>query len=163
MQEIEVKILDINLEKTATLLESKGAKKVSDEVLDAYFYRNTAGAKLRLRRMGTRTILTYKQKNSYEGVMRNEEYEVEVSHFEDFVEILTGIGFEQYGSSTKRRITYTLGEAHYDLDKYEGIPWLIEVEGQTQEAVEAGVALLGYTMDDTCTITERQVKEKYGL
>jgi adenylate cyclase class IV len=62
MNEIEVKILDIDGEKIRRILEVMGAKKKFSGTVVAHFFRGPNGKKIRLRKMGDTCYVTAKQK-----------------------------------------------------------------------------------------------------
>ncbi len=163
MQEFEIKIFEIDKDQVIRTLEDQWAVFLSDDILQAYFFINDNGQKLRLRKVGDTNILTYKEKISNENVMHNLEYEVEVSDFDTMVNLLTNIGFKKYGESTKQRIAYKLDNIIYDFDKFEGIPRFVEIEADNAHDIEVWVKSIWYTLADGKNLTERQVKEYYWV
>jgi len=163
MNEIEVKILDIDGEKIRRILEVMGAKKKFSGTVVAHFFRGPNGKKIRLRRMGDTCYVTAKQRIGSDHMLHNEEYEVETSDFAAMAKILEIAGLEKYGDSIKTRESYRFNEITFDIDEYPGIPEYVEVEAQTHEKVEEWVKLLGFTMADTACITESGLREKYKI
>ncbi|HMT01350.1 MAG TPA: class IV adenylate cyclase [Candidatus Absconditabacterales bacterium] len=163
MNELEVKILKIDKDAMIAKVESFGAQKIFDDTIVADFYKNADGKKLRFRKYGAENILTYKEKIQTETLMENLEYEVVIDDYETFEKMLVALGFVKYGHSSKHRTVYKLGNIVFDFDKYENIPWFVEVESDNEQDLVKGVALLGYTMNDTHTLTESQVKKHYGV
>ncbi|MFA6079917.1 MAG: CYTH domain-containing protein [Candidatus Gracilibacteria bacterium] len=163
MNEIEVKILDIDGTKIRRILEVMGAKKKFSGTVVAHFFRGPNGKKIRLRKMGDTCYVTAKQKVGNDHMLHNEEYEVETSDFAAMAKILAIAGLEKYGDSIKTRESYTFDGITFDIDEYPGIPEYVEVEAQSHEKVEEGVKLLGFTMADTACITESGLREKYKV
>ena len=169
MKEIEVKILNIDKDKIVKQLIALGGIKTFDGQIKARFYSNEQGKRLRLRQMKTlhpksfSYVLNYKDRGNAEGMMVNEEHEVAVSDYIGMVAILESIGFKQYKTSEKTRISYKIDDIVFDIDTYDGIPSLLEVESSSQTSVKRGVSLLGYSMKDTVIISEQQLKNQYGL
>ncbi len=163
MNEIEVKILDIDGESIRRKLEVMGAKKKFEGTIVAHFFRGPNGKKIRLRRMGDTCYVTAKQKVGSDGMLHNEEYEVETSDFAAMAKILEIAGLEKYGGSIKTRVSYIIGDITFDIDEYPGIPEYVEVEAQSREKVEEWVKMLGFTMADTACVTESQLREKYNV
>jgi adenylate cyclase class IV len=118
MQEIEVKILDIDGESIRRKLEVMGAKKKFEGTIVAHFFRGPNGKKIRLRRMGDTCYVTAKQRVGSDGMLHNEEYEVETSDFASMAKILEIAGLEKYGDSIKTRESYTLNDITFDIDNY---------------------------------------------
>src|SRR5208337_4315563 len=85
MQEIEVKILNVDGRQIKEKLIHLGAKKVFDGEIETFFFdfKNQAMVKarnvIRLRREGDTTVLTFKKFLSNEDVKAVEEFEVVVS------------------------------------------------------------------------------------
>jgi len=163
MNEIEVKILNIDGESIRRKLEVMGAKKKFEGTIVAHFFRGKNGKKIRLRRMGDTCYVTAKQRVGSDGMLHNEEYEVETSDFAAMAKILEIAGLERYGDSIKTRESYTFNDITFDIDEYPGIPEYVEVEAQAHEKVEEWVRLLGFTMKDTACVTESQLREKYNI
>ena len=133
MKEIEVKILEIDKDSLVRKLESLGAIKIFEGGVDAEFFTNREGKKVRLRKMGNENILTYKERIEMPEAKYNNEYEISFDHYENLVSILRGIGFEKSGEKSKKRLSYRIGSIIYDFDKYEDIPWFVEVESESLE------------------------------
>ncbi|MDD2908392.1 MAG: CYTH domain-containing protein [Candidatus Gracilibacteria bacterium] len=163
MHEIEVKILEIDKDFIIQKLESMGAKLTFCGEIENEFYQNNDGKRIRLRKMGGKNIMTLKTKIENENMKASNEYEVEFLEYETFKIILENVGFKFSIKTNKQRISYHLGEIAFDIDDFPGIPTFIEVEAQTTKNVIKGVELLGYTMDDTKTFGERELKEYYNL
>ena len=154
MNEIEVKVLDINRAAVEARLGELGAELRSDELLSAVFfdfpdYRLRATGKLlRLRREGDRTFLTFKRRIGEEGAKIREENEVMVSDFEVCRQVLSGLGLGETARVEKRRTTYRLGAANIAIDHHLGehsfIPEFLEIEAGSVEQVRAVAARLGF-------------------
>ncbi len=162
-QEIEVKILEIDVEKITAKLIELGAVKVFDGAIYADFFKNKDGQKLRLRKMDGANILTFKKVISSSKIMQNEEIEISFDDYEGMKQLLNELGFSQYGTSEKRRITYKLGETLFEIDTLPKIPTFLEIEASSTEELRKAVELMGYTMEQTSTLTERTIKEHYGV
>ena len=161
--ECEVKILEVDTESIKNRLHSLGVREIFNGHIVADFFRNSNGKKIRLRKMAGNNVLTYKIAYSTNTVLQNEEIEVVFDNYEGMVQVLLASGFELYGHSQKERVSYLYQNIHFDIDTMAGIPTFLEVEAINVEDVKRGVELLGYTMDQTCTLTERTLKEHYGL
>lgn len=161
--EYEVKILEIDFVSIRKRLCLLGALEIFNGHIAADFFRNSSGQKIRLRKMGGRNILTHKIAHPTIGVLGNEEIEIVFDNYEGMVQLLMASGFELYGHSEKLRVTYEYQNIHFDIDTMVGIPAFLEVEAHNVDDVKRGVELLGYTMDQTCMLTERTLKEYYGI
>ena len=74
MQEYEVKILEIEQKSLFKKLEFTWATKVADCFIEAVFTKTKKERNWEIRRIGDKTIITYKYKVAEEGVMHNIEH-----------------------------------------------------------------------------------------
>ncbi|EKE27763.1 MAG: hypothetical protein ACD_3C00154G0006 [uncultured bacterium (gcode 4)] len=163
MQEIEVKIFEIDKDFLIGKIKKLWAEKIFEGEIVADFYINDAGKKIRLRRAAWENIMTYKEKITVNSIMENLEYEIIFDKYENLCNTLECIWFNKYWNSSKYRIGYRLWNIIYDFDKYEWIPWFVEVESDNHEDVIKWVEILWYCMEDTNALTERLVKEHYWV
>jgi len=111
------------------------------------------GGHLRLRKIGNKVELTYKQSLKSKNFKKRKETETYVEDFNSMLKILYELGLREVKGYCKTRESYQLGNIHFDIDinvKSSGIPPLVEVES-TEAGVKKGVRLLGYQMKDTST------------
>jgi len=158
MEEIEVKILNVNGRQVERKLIGLGAKKVFDGEIETFFFDFKshsivkAGNLIRLRREGDRTVLTFKKFLGNEDVKAAEEYEVVVSDMEKMKRILEFLGLSITSSMQKNRVSYRLGDVHFDLDRYEGehayIPEFLEIEAENKGTIYKYAELLGFGAKD---------------
>jgi len=171
MQEIEVKILEIDREAIEQKLVALGAEKVFDGELWAMFFDHPDGqikAKgdvLRLRKEGEACILTYKQHVSKAEAKIMEETETVVDNMEATMHILQKAGLQILKSTRKRRTSYQLADGQVVIDDYADalapIPVFLEVESPNMDALRRVVQALGYTMDDCNNWNTRDLIKHY--
>ena len=102
MNELEVKILEINKEILIKKILWLWAQQIFSWEIQAVFLKNNDWKKIRIRKMGGANILSYKNKiANNDWIMKNEEYEVRFSEYENLLSIFKNIGFDIYGKSTK--------------------------------------------------------------
>ena len=158
MQEIEVKILNIDRRRIEERLLSLGAEKVFDGHVENLFFdfknRALAEAKnlIRLRKEDDKTVLTFKKFLGNEAAKTVEEYEVVVSDMENMKKILESLGLSVTENMHKHRVSYRLNHAHFDIDKYEReygyIPEFLEIEAENTDTIRKCAKLLGFTIED---------------
>jgi predicted adenylyl cyclase CyaB len=158
MEEMEVKILNVDGRRIEEELIHLGAKKVSDGEVETFFFdfKNHSIVKarnvIRLRREGDKTVLTFKKLLSNEDVKAAEEYEVLVSDMEKMKRILEFLGLSMTSNMQKHRVSYRLGHVHFDLDRYEGkhayIPEFLEIEAEDTDTIYKYAELLGFADED---------------
>ena len=143
MNEIELKFLDIDIAEITRKIEKLGAQKKYEVDLESYYFvapgfsgSDSKQKGLRVRRIGEKSFLTYKNPAKFSEKMSiREELETEVGDFKTMVKILEKLGFTKGRLTKKHRIHYELGDVHFELDTYPGILTFLEIETRTEEAM----------------------------
>ena len=173
MQEIEAKILEVNLPALKTNLAKLGAKRSFSGELYAVFYDHPAdslperGAVLRLRKEGDLVALTFKAKipGSDPALKVMDEREVFVSDFEVMRSILAGLGYQEKSATRKLRTQYDLPGVHVVIDDYldaqAHIPPFIEIEAIDEQALYATAERLGFAQDQLLPWNSFQLFQHY--
>jgi adenylate cyclase class 2 len=102
---------------------------------------------LRVRDEGNKVTMTYKQFDAL-SVDGAKEIEIEVSHFQDTVDLLAAAGLVQGSFQETRRETWKLRDTEILLDEW---PWLkpyIEIEGESEAILRGVAAQLSLDWDD---------------
>ena len=138
MEEIEVKILEVDPEALKQWIVEIGGQPEFDKIFEAWFFDHPNGEirergdLLRLRQEGTQGMLAYKQKLSQEGAKVMKETETEVGDANLMKEILLASGFVVTKFTRKRRQQFLWEDCHFVIDDYEGdlaaIPPFLEIE-----------------------------------
>ena len=168
MKEIEVKILEINVEKTEKKLKEMGAEKVFDgKLINIYFdfpdkRLEKEGKVLRLRKKDDKVILTFKKLITQKEAKIMDEYEVEVKDFGLIKEIFEGIELLPIYEFIKHRKTYELNQTHFEIDKYPEIPPFLEIEAPDLQKVYEMIPNLGFSKEDVNSYSIKDVLEYYG-
>ena len=173
MQEVEVKITEIDRGLVEARLKAIGASKDSEGDVDTVFFdfpsNSIAAAEnlLRLRRKGTNSELTFKRFLQGEGAKVRDEYEVSVSDFETMRLILESIGLVAVQRMKKHRISYLLKDGvRVDLDRYTDefsyIPDLMEIEAEDAATVRKHVEMLGFKPEDSKNWTTSDLVNHYS-
>jgi adenylate cyclase class 2 len=171
MKEIEVKILDIDRKKIVKRLLELGAKKTFDGEIHGFFFdfRDSSIMKakdtLRLRKLGDKSFLTFKKYVNNRGAKVREEFEFEVSDFDDAKKILESVGLSAWMEVRKHRTSYVIGEVHFELDKhsdqYGFVPEFMEIEAKDVATLRRYAGLLGYGRKDLRPWTIIEVAKHY--
>lgn len=158
MQEVEVKILEVDRPQLEAKLIALGAQKHFDDTMEALFFDfpdgriSAAGELCRIRREGAQIRLTYKQPISKERAKIMKELELSVGDRDTMVEILSALGMKIINQTIKHRTEYTLNDVSIVFDKYAGalahIPEFIEVEAPSLEQMEQTIELIGFKSED---------------
>lgn len=167
MNEIEVKILEINVADIRSKLKQLGAKKIFDGQLQPVTFDfpdnriRQAKQLLRVRTVGNSAELCFKGKKQNNQLKIQEEIEVNLDNFEDTIKILERIGLLATRHKPKHRESYLLGNIRFELDTDPPIPPYLEIEAPSEAEVITYVKLLGFTMEQTTNMTGAEVHQFY--
>ncbi len=171
MEEIEVKILEIDRPQVEKRLTALGATLSFDGEMAALFFDyadqriSTAGSVLRLRKEGPRSVLTHKRPRPTQGAKVMHELETEVGSFDATREILQATGLEVIKSTRKFRTQYDLPEGHVVIDDYQddlaAIPVFVEIESPNLTDLQTLVLRLGFSLEDTNTWNTYDLVQHY--
>lgn len=140
MIESELKVPVTRLDPLKDRLNEVGARQLTAAELEVNILFDTADTRLasnrqvlRVRRVGERTILTYKGPPTWRGaVKQRREIELDVSSSEDAAMLLHALGFLPRLRYEKIRESWTLGEVRIDLD-HTPMGDFVEIEGPPEE------------------------------
>jgi adenylate cyclase, class 2 len=157
MQEVEVKILEINREEILERLAKLNAKKVLDsDILTIFldFPDNRIQKRkdvLRIRKEDNKVELTYKEVKIIESTKIAEEHTVKVSDLLTTQIILQKFGLEIKQKMSKHRARYQIEGTYFDIDQYideySFIPNFLEIEGSVK-SIKKFANLLGFQEKD---------------
>ena len=138
MIESELKIPVDALDEIRRRLGEIAAERISPSEREVNILFDTAGGDLastgqvlRVRRVGGRNVLTFKEPAVYDGaVKQRREIEIEVSSSEKISELLHALGYAPWMRYEKQRESWMLGEVRVDLD-HTPMGDFVEIEGPT--------------------------------
>ena len=178
MQELETRIVDIDVENIRKTLLSNGAQKVKveDQINDIYdFEDGRLLAKKGYARIRTVNdmlnnkvvyFMTTKKMLSQERFKVMEENEVIIDNKQMGEGIFKSLGLILKESNKKYRESYKLHDCLIEIDINDKIfcpfPYL-EIETDSEEKLENIVKLLGYTLEDTTSQTIYDILSERGL
>lgn len=153
--EIEVKFLNVDFDEIRKVLLSLGAtcdqpmRMMKRVVMDFpnRKMQETKDSWLRIRDEGNKVTLTYKQTTEHEFGGAS-EIEVDVSNYEDTIDIFKKIGLVMQTDQETMRETWTIEDVEVVLDEW---PWLnpfIEIEGPSKESVMKVADKMGFAWKD---------------
>jgi len=163
--EFEVRVLNINVEKTQEKLMNLNAKLIFDRLQQRYVYDFNPKEEnkwIRLRTNGENTTLTIKDLKS-KSIDGTKELEIEVSDFEKTNMILNELGYIPKGYQENRRIQYNLNGVEIDIDYWPLIPTYLEIEGNSEEEVYKTLELLDIKKEDITTNDVESIFLDYGI
>jgi len=163
MQEIEVKILEIDENKIIKKLENFADMISKDILLTTITFSNPYNdASVRLRKINNENIFAVKIKVPDKNFKIRKEYETRISNLNTFKKQLEILGYKQLLLQEKKRTTYKYKNSKIVIDKYPDIPAYIEIEG-TKEEIKEIVDKLDYTIEDTTHINVYGLFERYDV
>jgi adenylate cyclase class 2 len=169
MQEIEIKILGINVEDVSKKLIDIGAhKEFSGLIKTKYFDKDSEirdrGDLLRVREFeGSHTEATYKtNKRKEDGFKIYDEYELASPEFNEACKFFESLGFETSCYFEKRRTVFSLKQAEIVIDEYPKISPFLEIEAPDQKIINDLIEKLDLRENEKSSHTiNRLLKEKY--
>ncbi|MBN1175321.1 CYTH domain-containing protein [Candidatus Woesearchaeota archaeon] len=154
MEEVEVKILEVDRPKCEKILLDLGAEKIFEGTIKTVAFDNgnktltTDKQFIRLRKENEKNVLGFKGRIKNKEAKVMEEIETEVGDFDKTVQILERVGFTIWTQNTKDRISYKLEGVRFDFDKYNEeysyIPEFLEIEGENIEVIRKYAKILGF-------------------
>lgn len=156
-EEIEAKFLNVDFADLRQRLTGLGAvceqpMRLMRRVIMDYPDRRLhhEGAYIRVRDEGDKKTLTYKRfdKTRELHVASAQELETTIGSLEDTVALLQNLGMEIRSEQESRRETWKLGKVEVVLDEW---PWLnpyIEIEGESEQALQRVATDLGFGWQD---------------
>jgi adenylate cyclase class 2 len=165
--EIETRFLDIDRDQLTKKLRSLNAVDHGEVRLEETIFEAADGSWvgkhkfIRLRKIGDRTVLTYKE-NAGQTISSAQEIEFEVSDFTQCSELLGKTGLKVKRTIEKDRHTFTLNGVTLDIDRWPKLPVYVELEGQSVAALERVAAQLGLDWTKRFDGDAREVFRHYG-
>lgn len=168
MNEVEVKVIEIDKHKVIKQLELLGAQKIGEgeqhTIIFDYPDNSLENQKafLRLRKKHGKVFITFKKHLSSKTARTSDEIEVEVENFDQTALLFNALGFKVMGNFKSKRTTYNLGKTIFEIDEYEGIPTYMEIESEDEETINKFIKKLGFEEDKVRNWGGRQLFAHYG-
>ena len=178
MQELETKIIDIDVENIRNILLSNNAEKVKmeDQVNDIYDFEDgrllSKKGYARIRTVDDRLnnkivyFMTTKKMLSQERFKVMEENETIIENKKMGEGIFKSLGLILKESNKKYRESYKLHDCLIEIDindkSFCPFPYL-EIETTSEEKLEKVVNILGYTLEDTTSKTIYDILTERGI
>lgn len=175
MNEIEVKVLNIDKSEVIKKLESLGAKQIKKEFQANYmfdfengFFDNKGGyvrirKALDCRSKKEKIILTSKELISKDKFKISKEIEFGADDFESAKSFLESLGLKQFRLDEKFRESFQFDEGLVEIDTWAGVPTYLEVEADTEEKVEVILTKIGYNLDQSTSMVLKEIMTKYNI
>ncbi len=144
MLEKEVKVLEINVDEVCKKIEQLWWEKTFEwEIHDIYYdfpweennKMEINKRMFRVRKKGEEHIYTIKRKRSkiweLEWVTAKDEHETKITDVESFSKVLEKYWMKKIREKIKHRISYNINWTEFDIDKYDEIPAILEIEDKS--------------------------------
>lgn len=179
MKELEVKILNIDLEKMEEKIKALGGRLIAKELQvntlidtkDNYIEKNL-DSYIRIRetksllKNNIKYTLTMKKNIVREGIRENIETNVDISDKEAMIHILETLGYYVLEEGYKERTSYILNGARLDLDKWDKDTYpygYMEVEVQHEDELQDIVNLLSIEEENISTKSILELRNELNL
>ena len=175
MLEKEVKILEVDVNALTKKLIELGATQTFEWVIHDVYYdfpwekMETSKRIFRVRKKWETHLYTIKKKRSgkdkwaEKGIKIADEWEYSITDVESFSKVLERYGMEKIREKKKHRISYKIWEVEFDIDDYDGIPPLLEIEAPRSEQIEEYVKKLSLDKHIIKTFGSRWLFRYYWL
>ncbi len=167
MLEREVKIIDIDPLVVWSILSQHGAVQTFDwYIFDLYFdtidrQLDSCKYSVRLRFQSNTCIIAFKQKKKCKHTKLMIEKEFVVYDIVWVMMILLWFGLIPYRSKSKKRISFSLGKTCFDIDMYDSIPPLLEIEASGTKTIFSWIKKLQLEHHVQLTVGSRWLMKYY--
>ncbi len=173
MKEIETKVLEVDPKIIEKKLYGFNAEKISDDILVVDWY----GPKgithngddpyfLRVRSYGNEKIeITCKWNKKIIGkTVQCDEVDLLVDSHDKSKALFEAIGLENYAHQEKKRTSWKLGNARFDLDTYPKMLPFLEIEAESEKDIDEVIKKLNLENNETWNDGEKSlIEKKYKL
>ncbi|MFZ5801836.1 MAG: class IV adenylate cyclase [Candidatus Omnitrophota bacterium] len=166
-KEIEIKFLEIDVPAVLRRLRAIGARKVFDGPLRASYWDysdrrfSRRGEVLRLRQKGKKVEMVFKSSLSRREAKVMDEFETLVEDYRTAEAIFRKLGMKVIRKVEKRRASFALGPDRFEIDRYPGIPPLLEIESHSMAGLRRMTAKLGLDLRQGLAWDSFQVLDHY--
>ena len=164
MNEVEVKIRNIDKNEIIRKVESMGAvKNFTGRVIDYRFDTpdrrlSKQGKALRIRQKGRHVYLNLKgRKKAVDNITGREEIGLKLSNFKTMYRILNELGYVKIFELNKYRTEYKLGDVKFDIDEYVGMTPMLEIECVTFEKVQEYLKMFNFKKEQMNRLYIREI------
>ena len=176
MLEKEIKILDVNREELVKKLIDLWAEKTFEWFIHDIYYDFVDGKNhkmdsndriFRIRKKWDIHLYTIKRKRNKksEGWEDNlkvaDEAESFITDIDSFTSVLEKYWMKKVREKKKHRVSFKLDGCEFDIDKYEEIPELMEIEAKTEEEIETFIKKLWLEANEKRKFGSRWLFEYY--
>lgn len=168
MEEIEVKVLNIDKKDILEKIALVNGKLIKKEFQENHMFQEKGGY-VRIRRSTSfldqkeKIIITSKELISKNKFKISKEIEFQSYEFENAKLFLESLGLKKYRLDEKYRESYELEEGLIEIDTWAGIPTYLEVEADSEKKVEVILEKIGYSLEDSTSMTLKEIMGKFNI
>ncbi len=166
VNEIELRLLNIDKNKFIKDIKKLGAKKDSSFLQRRYVYDFNPVDKnkwIRLRTNGKKTTLTIKNIIDKHAIDGTKELEIIVDDFEKTNLILNDLGYVHRNYQENYREIYNLDGVEISIDSWPLIPTYVEFEAKSEKDIYNLLDKIDYNKDDITTLDVVSIYDKYDI
>lgn len=175
MNEIEVKVLDIDIESIRNKLNKLNAKLIKKEFQTNYMFDFednryfSKGGYIRIRKAFNlidkteKIILTSKELISKDKFKVSKEIEFSSDDFTSSKNFIESLGLVLRRTDEKYRESYKFEEGLIEIDTWAGVPTYFEAEADSEEKVVKLLNYLGFTLEQSTSKTLGELMKLYKI
>lgn len=175
MNEIEVKVLDIDKESLVKKLNDINSTLVKKEFQNNYMFDYpdnrffSKGGYVRIRKSISildkkeKIVLTFKELISKDKFKVSKEIEFKADDFDSAKNFLEALGLKLFRVDEKFRQSYKLDEGLIEIDTWAGVPTYFEAEAENEKKVEILLNKLGYNLSQSTSMTLAEIMKHYNI
>lgn len=167
-QEIEVRFLNIDIDKIKFQLHKLGAIDKKEVLLEEiiFYDKDLVWRKsqqfVRLRKNGNDVTMSFKRHMGVPDPTKNTlEIELNISDIEKGKKFLESIGLAAFRYQQKKRHTFDLNDVFIDIDTWPKLPPYVEIEGASLPEIKSTAEKLGLRWEQVVFEDAKQVIENY--
>ena len=170
MEEIELKILNVNPKELSKNLSKIGAvKKESKLVVEKYFDFDDGSISkkenmFRIRKVGDKIEINYKDGRikDKDFLIFKEELETIIGDFDIMEKIIKKLGLKIIIHREKKRTSFIAGKVKIELHGYPKIPAFAEFESSKKD-IKRVIESLGYNIGQATSLTDTNIIKSYNV
>ncbi len=175
MNEVEVKVLGIDIEQIREKLEKIGATLIKKEFQKNYMFDFAdqrffnSGGYVRIRNLidllmnQEKNIVTHKELISKDKFKISKEIEFTSNNLDSTKFFLEALGLKLLRIDEKYRESYKLPEGLIEIDTWAGVPSYLEAESETESGVINLLTRLGYSLEQSTSMSLAEILKYYHL
>lgn len=161
MLEKEIKILNVNKLSLIEKLTKLHASFLHEYEISGVYLRKDE-TKIRIRKEWDIVVVCFKWPKEYvDWIIVRQENEIIVNSYDDAIYFFEQLWYTICKTIKKYRTSYSLHDVRIDIDEYNDIPCLIELEWSDINEIRRVSNLLWYSSNDFVTLSYSELQKYY--